>query len=337
MEKDAAETWSEVWTTPTLTAFSNSFKENYDGSILKFWESQITGNLDHVVDLACGNGALTWIANDLLNCNESKTKVTGIDYAEIDPFEVLARNPEDYPQVSFIGNTGIESLPFTDGSVDLVISQYGLEYSNLDQSIPEIIRVLSPSGKMAFIMHDADGELARNAIETAEDFRTVNDIIRCDELILELGQIHDKSVSPKSDVYQALLEKINVNLNLIQSIYNKHPEAWLLGDYKSRLEQAFQEAQKASNQRQFNIENMLQKTRQVFTTTTEVKEDLARASLDKKDRKLLMKMIRQAGFTITENRVLEQQPGINWGTMIAAKRNPSGTGILGRLKKILPG
>ncbi|MDH3978720.1 MAG: class I SAM-dependent methyltransferase [Gammaproteobacteria bacterium] len=121
-----------MWTRPTLTAFASSFQDNYDGPILEFWESQIIGDIGHVADLACGNGALTWIANDLLNKHESKTKVTGVDYAKINPFQVLERNPKDFPQVSFIGDTGVEKLPFADGSIDLVISQYGLEYSDLD-------------------------------------------------------------------------------------------------------------------------------------------------------------------------------------------------------------
>ncbi|MDH3978721.1 MAG: hypothetical protein OEU86_09405 [Gammaproteobacteria bacterium] len=207
--------------------------------------------------------------------------------------------------------------------------------------MPEIFRVLSPAGKMAFIMHDTEGELAQNALETLDDCKTINDIIRCDELILQLADLHNpasnKPEKPGSEAYKALLDKIQANMNIIQSICSKHPEAWILGEYRSRLYKALQESQKAPKQRDINVESMLKKTRQVFTTTTEVKEDLVKASLNKKERKHLLSMIKQAGFQITEDRVLEQKPGTNWGMMIAAKRKPPAKGPLGLLRKILPG
>lgn len=145
--------WTPYWRRPTLTSFGDIFPNNYDGSILEFWQRQLTGQLQHVVDVACGNGALTWIANSILNRDGNRTRVTGVDFADIDPFAALKRKPGRYPQVRFIGNTPAEQLPFADASVDLLISQYGIEYSDLSRSVPEAARVLVPGASP--VLHSA--------------------------------------------------------------------------------------------------------------------------------------------------------------------------------------
>ena len=166
MKKLDAKIWSHSWQSPRLTSFGADLPNNYDGAFLEFWKQQLQGKFSHVVDLACGNGALTWISDDILNSGDRKTAITGVDFASISPFRALGRQEKDYPEVRFIGNSPIEKLPFEDNSVDLVVSQYGLEYSNLDKSIPEIGRVLTSSGKMSFILHDRDGVIVRDATKS---------------------------------------------------------------------------------------------------------------------------------------------------------------------------
>lgn len=341
MEKSAPESWSEMWTRPTLTSFSTSFQNNYDGPILEFWQSQITGDLKHVVDLACGNGALTWIANDLLNKDTNKTKVTGIDYADINPFEILNKNPDDFPEVSFISKTGIENMPFSDGSIDLIISQYGLEYSNLDQSIPEISRVLSPAGRMAFITHDIDGVIGQSAVSAFEDSRMISKIIRCDELIIRLAQLRETlgktARTADTEAYQELMAKIKANMNIIYSLIAKSPRDVSLNTYRMTLDSSFQEAQKPPEKRQFDVEATLNINHTKFEESIERRADLINACMNKKERKNLLKLIKKAGFQVTENRILEQKAGENWGTIFAAKRASAPSSTMALLKKLLPG
>ena len=70
--------WSLYWRRPTVTSFGDLFPENYDGAILEFWKTQLVGEFNHVVDIACGNGALTWLANEIINsrsANRSRYRV----------------------------------------------------------------------------------------------------------------------------------------------------------------------------------------------------------------------------------------------------------------------
>jgi SAM-dependent methyltransferase len=47
----------------------------------------------------------------------------------------------------------MEKLPFASSTFDMVVSQWGLEYSNLETSVAELLRVLVPGGRVQFLIH----------------------------------------------------------------------------------------------------------------------------------------------------------------------------------------
>ena len=314
------------------------FPGNYDGSILEFWGSQLTGEFAHVVDLACGNGALCWIANDVLNGGERKTAITGVDFADITPFKALNRKPEDYPAISFIGNNPIEKLPFEDGSVDFVMSQYGVEYSDLDQSIPEIARVLKPTGKMSFILHDRDGDLLKASNEPLREYEKMLDVFRLDEFILQLGEAHEKKsnagASLQAEEYRKLVDKIESLRGVFQSIIRKFPGDTTLTGYRDRLEYALEEANKKPARRRVDLGKFIADARSVLRMAIARKEDHNAAALTRQDLKKLIAQIRKEGFSITEKRSLIRPEGLNWGIILVAERAPAG-GVVGRLRRLV--
>lgn len=334
-KKIGAKSWSFMWDNPSITTFGHhDFHDNYDGSILEFWESQLTGTPHHVVDVACGNGALCWIANDLLNDGEHQTAITGVDFADIKPFEMLKRKPEDYPAISFIGNNPIEKLPFEDNSVDMVISQYGVEYSDLDQSIPEIARVLGPAGKISFILHDLDGDLVKESNQPLREYEKIFDVYRLDEYIVELGKFNEKRRSAKaisqSEEYRQIVEKIESLRDVYHSLAARFPADTTLAGYKDKLDFALGEAKKKPAKRRCNLDEYVADARRVLKMAIERREDLNAAALSKQDLKKLIARIKKEGFTITEKRELIRPENRNWGTMLVAERAPR-VGLLGRL------
>lgn len=60
----------------------------------------------------------------------------------------------------FLAGTPAEQLPLADGSFDAVVSQYGIEYSDMERSVPEAVRVLAPGGRLRFACHAAEGSVA---------------------------------------------------------------------------------------------------------------------------------------------------------------------------------
>ena len=109
-----------------------------------------------VLDIATGNGVLlVWGARAARAAGRELT-LTGIDLADIDPARFLPEYQVDLAAARFIGNTPAESLPFADGSFDVVVSQYGLEYADLERALSEAARVLASGGQLHWLAHGAD-------------------------------------------------------------------------------------------------------------------------------------------------------------------------------------
>lgn len=100
-----------------------------------------------VVDLATGDGrVLKWM-------RQVRPDLTLIG---IDLSPSLPPSPEGTETLSGVP---MESLPFEDGSIDAVVSQFGFEYGKVAQVTEEIRRVLKPGGKVGLIMHRGDGPI----------------------------------------------------------------------------------------------------------------------------------------------------------------------------------
>lgn len=101
-----------------------------------------------VLDLASGSGAvLGWLLEARPDLD-----LTGIDLA--DPL------PPPPPGVSvMLGGVAMESLPFEPATFDAIVSQFGLEYGELDPSVAQAARVLRRGGTMALVTHHAAGPI----------------------------------------------------------------------------------------------------------------------------------------------------------------------------------
>jgi SAM-dependent methyltransferase len=119
--------------------------------VAAIWESVLSA-LERspacILDAACGGGAL------------SAFLVQKYPDATIYAADAATWLP-DMPGVEVRPNTPLEHLPFDDQSVDLVVSQFGLEYANPDQAIPEVVRVLASQGVLVALMHHEDSAVVK--------------------------------------------------------------------------------------------------------------------------------------------------------------------------------
>mgnify|MGYP001246854594 CR=1 FL=1 len=151
------DSWSRYWQGGALHSCAGSFEGNYADSIGSFWrgifEPLKAG--DRVLDIATGNGALPRLLLDTRGA-AALPEIDAIDLAAIDPPWYQACNAEIRGRLRFHAGVAAEALPFVDASFDLVISQYGLEYSDLANSVAELLRVLKPGAGVALIVHHAE-------------------------------------------------------------------------------------------------------------------------------------------------------------------------------------
>lgn len=162
--------WSKFWRDDNLSACTPD-DDTTDSSLQQEWRS-FFGSLNDkasILDLGTGNGALALMAvsTDIEEMGNSRSfDVHGCDLAAIEPGSYVKSRAEDLAHIQFHSETAMETLPFDDASYDAVCGQYALEYSNVSESVPELMRVLRSGGSLRFLLHDALGALyQRNQLQ----------------------------------------------------------------------------------------------------------------------------------------------------------------------------
>lgn len=153
--------WDRYWSaTQGLSSFADMKSEiGYPEEVLTFWEEMIRSynqNNLSIADLATGKGAIAvWLKTISVKIGINAS-VAACDGAKIDMATTNLTNPEyvnALGKVNFSFLTHLENLPYDDEQFDLVVSQFGFEYSDWKKSICEAIRVLKSEGKLVFMLH----------------------------------------------------------------------------------------------------------------------------------------------------------------------------------------
>lgn len=148
--------WTRYWSHGAMHSCNTSYDQNYRGAIESFWRTgfERLAPGSRVLDIGTGNGPLPRLLLSL----ESRPDLSceAIDLAEIAPPWLLQVPVSARDRVRFHGACAAECTPFEDASFDLVVSQWGLEYSELKVSVPEVLRVLAPGGAVALLLHHVE-------------------------------------------------------------------------------------------------------------------------------------------------------------------------------------
>lgn len=158
---ERAASWSRYWAGKPAHSCPGSFSGNYDGEFSTFWAG-CAADMHYgsrVLDLGTGNGALPKLLASLVPATR-EIEIHGVDLAEIVPD---AQQGSGAHRLHYHAGVQAESLPFPDGMLSHVVSQYGFEYMQTGEVIAEIDRVCAPASRVAFVMHHAHSIIARNA------------------------------------------------------------------------------------------------------------------------------------------------------------------------------
>ena len=157
--------WNDYWSQGHKTSFGSAFTNCYEGVIKATWLQyfKTLKSNSKVLDLCTGNASLLRIAKSCLN-EDNNIHFTGVDYADINTSDGFAK----LSNINLMFNVNIEQLPFEADSFDYVISNFGIEYSNLNKSLAEASRVLIIGGKVELVCHCHDSTIIKsNADELA--------------------------------------------------------------------------------------------------------------------------------------------------------------------------
>lgn len=162
--------WTRLWRTGVLHSCATGISGNYDDEVARFWQLRFASLRDGatLVDVGTGNGAIPLLAHSTAGRRGEHWQVHGVDLADIDPPGVAGEAADQYGDIRFHPNTSMTELPFADGSVDLVCSQFAFEYAPRERAAREILRVIGKDGRAAMVLHSDDSVIHRVSRSQAE-------------------------------------------------------------------------------------------------------------------------------------------------------------------------
>ena len=119
-----------------------------------FFEREFAGkSTASIVDVACGNGAVTAIAIAAAQSAGTDLEAFCADYSRAAVDELCRR----FPVVQGVACDAAD-MPWPDGRFDYVVSQFGIEYAG-DAAFDEAARLVASGGTLAALVHLADGAI----------------------------------------------------------------------------------------------------------------------------------------------------------------------------------
>ncbi len=155
-----SQAWSRYWTTGAAHSCAGSFSLEGAGALAGFWRRAFSTCTPGtcIVDLGTGNGALLKLAWDMASPGH-EIRLVGIDLSRPAPpwFDQCLHGE----RVRIVAETPMEATGLPDRGVDLLVSQFGIEYAEHGRVQAECLRLLGQEGRIAFVIHHADSLISR--------------------------------------------------------------------------------------------------------------------------------------------------------------------------------
>ena len=157
MQQAYAESWDHYWVNACSAGYEE--KEVSQPALQQFWASLFRRELRHhqpaiILELACGKGAVSEIAQFCIGETQTTSPThLCLDYSLTAVRSVCQQNGVNAGLVA-----DASKLPFKQESVDLIFSQFGIEYAG-EQAIVDSALLLKKQGLFAALLHHRDGQI----------------------------------------------------------------------------------------------------------------------------------------------------------------------------------
>ena len=214
--------WNDYWHFDRLSSFDDLGESNYREEVAAGWKAFFDSLPDgaSILDLCTGNGAIAVMAAEADRRGGRGFRIVAVDAADINPYLYVKKHRDELAAIEFRPATQIESLPWPAASFDAVVSQYGIEYSDLSQSIPELARVVARPGKARLVLHAAEGAVVQRSKRAITDIDFLLHKVdlaakaqRCLRAVAEIERKMNRSASAlcaareSSDAFQEALQE----------------------------------------------------------------------------------------------------------------------------------
>ena len=309
--------WTRLWRSGVLHSCATAIDGNYDGEVAAFWKARFGALRDGavVVDVGTGNGALSLLAVEAAHARGVRLEVHGVDLADISPAAVGAADAAAFADIAFHPRTSLIALPFADGGVDLLVSQFAFEYAPRAAAVAEALRVLGGRGGAAMVLHSHDSLIARVSAERLPWFGR---LLRGSPLLASASDVVDVLATARTPAERAALAT-DARADAVRAAFNaaagelldraREPGAGdVLGRFMPALSQAVQAATREPEQARRALASLADWLRDEEERLLQLRDAL----LDADALASLAGAFRDAGHAVACGR-LEQRPGARLG------------------------
>ncbi len=200
-----SEHWTNYWQQGHLTSFGGGFKANYVGELKSFWNKFASKIEKHstILDIGTGNGALI----ELLQVNHNFNCV-GIDNA------VIHKGYIESSRGVLLSGISAEELPFENSHFDYVISQFAIEYTDIENSLKEVYRVLKSKHNFVFVCHHPESSIIKSNEEILEMSIAIKNglFVHMDALVMALAS-NEELIKENFSVIEAFIKDKSNKIN----------------------------------------------------------------------------------------------------------------------------
>lgn len=266
-----------------------------------------------ILDVATGNGVVLAHAARAAEKRGIDYSLTGVDLADIDPLRYVTTLPEQLRRAEFRGGVAVESLPFPDGSFDAVVSQYGLEYADLERALAEVERVTAADGRLIWLAHS---EASTVVAQNTDQAQQVEFLLADRGPLRAMGVFVSKLARRRGMNFAA--GKLQASMQQAEAYCREHPPANIVREVCTTLSQV---AQRWQAYDPADLETMLDDSRRRLTAHRQRINDLRASVLTPARQSLIRERLRPpAWMDMSAEPLVVGADSSPIGTLIRARR-----------------
>ncbi len=166
--------WTEYWRSGRQGCLTEEAPASARNHIANLWCSWFKERRygAHILDLACGAGDVARIALSVGAGSKLDFVIEGVDLAELEG-AVETTAAANGTSMRLQGGVDMTHLPFADRSFDCAVSQFGIEYADLNAASRELARAMKPDGGGLFLVHHKKSAISSAAASRLQAFTQV--------------------------------------------------------------------------------------------------------------------------------------------------------------------
>jgi SAM-dependent methyltransferase len=242
-----------------------------------------------VLDVASGRGALAAFLRP------EQVDLVSVDFSSA----ALRSQTSLFPAIKAVA-ADVRQLPFGDGGIDRIISQYGIEYGGVD-AIPALIRLIRPGGRIQLVLHMSgsviDSECQANVDALAR--LEASQFLTLAAAMFEAGFLVLKGESGPEIAREKAVPVISAHEEL-GAILRQYGEGIAGGTIKTLFMESAKMQERLPNYVEAEVMEWLASMARETVTYKQRMQSMVGAAISEEVFKLLMEKFRAAGMTIEE-------------------------------------